>query len=289
MAIINSVVIGRGRKSVGEISLRNDRGRTIASRRIFENKSNSAAQSNQRSNFAVITKALYSLPNFFVDAIAVRSRFGTQRNNYYKSNKKLLEGSVNWAKQSLSVSNTSFSALMGTAVRYMLQEIDDVRGNLSAVSTDYLAVIGNKDCRNLQVYNGSGSGKTIILDDVKGADVQNVSLKWLLIDINNSLTNGLNYEDYVNFVAGTGDDADMGKPLSYYISKNDNGTIEISFETGAANDLTAENLEALGIVGSLGFGLLIPVVAYKDTYDATRLCTIAMRDCMLLYTKATVY
>lgn len=51
MAIIRSLVIGKGRKSLGEVTLKTVNGVTIASQKIVSNKSNTYSQQFQRSFF----------------------------------------------------------------------------------------------------------------------------------------------------------------------------------------------------------------------------------------------
>lgn len=56
MAFIRSIFIGRGRKSAGNVTLRNLRGVTIASERIVKNSSNTTRQAKQRADFGVFAK-----------------------------------------------------------------------------------------------------------------------------------------------------------------------------------------------------------------------------------------
>lgn len=79
MALINSVGVGNGSKSVGEFTYRSVRGRTIASKRVLKNSSNSAAQGNQRSLFAAISKFVTAYDCYIFNAFA-KTRFGSRRN-----------------------------------------------------------------------------------------------------------------------------------------------------------------------------------------------------------------
>lgn len=79
MALINSVGVGNGSKSVGEFTYRSVRGRTIASKRVLKNSSNSAAQGNQRSLFAAQSKFL-TLYDCYVFNAFTKTRFGSRRN-----------------------------------------------------------------------------------------------------------------------------------------------------------------------------------------------------------------
>lgn len=79
MALINSVGVGNGSKSVGEFTYRSVRGRTIASKRVMKNSSNSAAQGNQRSLFAALSKFLTAYDCYVFNAFT-KSRYGSRRN-----------------------------------------------------------------------------------------------------------------------------------------------------------------------------------------------------------------
>lgn len=89
MAVINSLAIGNGVKSAGNITYRRTRGRTIASQRITENKSNTAAQQAQRGKFKVMTQ-FASLMSAFIDKAFDKTKYGSQRNNFIKQNKETL-------------------------------------------------------------------------------------------------------------------------------------------------------------------------------------------------------
>lgn len=88
MAIINSVGVGSGSKSVGEFTYRSVRGRTIASKRVLKNSSNSAAQGEQRSIFGAMSKFL-SLYDCLVFNGFSKTRFGSRRNRALAAMKAL--------------------------------------------------------------------------------------------------------------------------------------------------------------------------------------------------------
>ena len=88
MAIINSVGVGNGSKSVGEFTYRNVRGRTVASKRVLKNSSNSAAQGNQRSLFASLSKFLTAYDCYVFNAFS-KTRYGSRRNRAAKELKSL--------------------------------------------------------------------------------------------------------------------------------------------------------------------------------------------------------
>lgn len=81
MAIINSVVVGRGKKSVGEVTLAYQRGRTIARRRVFENKSRTSLQTVQRDKFKTIVKLTSPYKSFFAAGFE-RSQYGSSFNSF---------------------------------------------------------------------------------------------------------------------------------------------------------------------------------------------------------------
>lgn len=83
MAIINSVVVGRGKKSVGEVTLAYQRGRTIARRRVFENKSRTSLQTVQRDKFKTIVRLVAPYKNFFCSSFE-KTQYGSQYNAFIK-------------------------------------------------------------------------------------------------------------------------------------------------------------------------------------------------------------
>lgn len=91
MAIVNSLAIGKSVKSAGNLTYKTIRGRTIASQRITSNKSNTAAQAGQRSSFGNASKAI-KLVQQYVDACYEKSKYGSSRNAFFKSNPKFSLG-----------------------------------------------------------------------------------------------------------------------------------------------------------------------------------------------------
>lgn len=87
MAVINSVGVGRGEKSVGEFTYRRARGgRTIAARRVIENKSNTPAQAEQRKDFAKASSLIKFIPKRFLELMSVKSKTGSARNKFLSEN-----------------------------------------------------------------------------------------------------------------------------------------------------------------------------------------------------------
>ena len=85
MAIINSLAIGKSVKSAGNLTYKTVRGRTIASQRITSNKSNTAAQASQRYRFGQSSLAI-KLIQQYVDVCYEKSKFGSSRNAFFKTN-----------------------------------------------------------------------------------------------------------------------------------------------------------------------------------------------------------
>ena len=89
MAIIQSNAIGAGSKSVGEITYRQVRGRTIACRRITTNTSKTPKQLRHRAAF----KEVGQLAKYLLPALKVgfeETKYGTRRNNFYQSNREYM-------------------------------------------------------------------------------------------------------------------------------------------------------------------------------------------------------
>lgn len=89
MAIINSAGIGKSRKSQGNLTYKYVRGRTIASSRITENRSNTPKQFLQRSRFAVFSAVCQKL-SFYIDKTYDKSKYGSSRNSFMRINKSML-------------------------------------------------------------------------------------------------------------------------------------------------------------------------------------------------------
>lgn len=90
MAIIKSLGIGAGVKSAGNITYRFTRGRTIASQRITENKSNTPLQAAQRGCFRVMSQVAFLLAAHIEWAFD-KTKYGSQRNNFIQRNKDYMK------------------------------------------------------------------------------------------------------------------------------------------------------------------------------------------------------
>lgn len=93
MAIINSLAIGRARKSAGNITYRTVRGRCIASQKV--------STAGTRVTTLSLTQAFFSLVNTFmqlhatdIDVSFNKSKYGSQRNYFFTKNKSALRAAL---------------------------------------------------------------------------------------------------------------------------------------------------------------------------------------------------
>lgn len=93
MAIINSLAIGKSVKSAGNLTFKTVRGRTIASQRITQNKSNTPFQQNQRQRFAKVSETMKLLQQY-IDACYEKSKYGSSRNAFFSTNKHFTLGNL---------------------------------------------------------------------------------------------------------------------------------------------------------------------------------------------------
>lgn len=91
MAITNSNAVGKANKSAGQNTYRTVRGRVIMSQRIVTNKSKTPLQIEQRSKFKKGSTAISRIA-FFINRAYDKSKYGSQRNNFYTQNKEMLLG-----------------------------------------------------------------------------------------------------------------------------------------------------------------------------------------------------
>lgn len=283
MAIINSVVVGRGKKSVGEVSLRYERGRTIASRRITENKSNTELQSEQRAVFGTVTKALHSLQDSLFSVLAVKSRYGSERNNYYRKNKRWFqEAASEWNQNEIGrITLMTFGDLIARSFQVMEDFL--VNGELNQATLDGVCTAGNMDCTEMRAYNGNNKTNEFMieLDDVKEGDPSYIQNGYLVIW---TATNNdeLGTEAVgVGFVAGYSvqwDDDNTASVLKmgYQQVQGPLGAPAYRVIYNASVKLkTTTSLETTGGMPSDATGFVaIPCIRYKTTKDETKMCTL---------------
>lgn len=135
MAIINSLAIGKSFKSAGNLTYKTVRGRTIASQRITQNKSNTIAQGSQRNRFGLTAQCMQLfLP--YVNNFFEKTKYGSSRNQYVKLNKYVsLNGQYDRVKEGIVPLSRAFVALFGR----------DNLGSLLAGSA-YFASYGTLSC-----------------------------------------------------------------------------------------------------------------------------------------------
>lgn len=137
MAIINSAGIGKSRKSQGNLTYKYIRGRTIASSKIIENKSNTPAQASVRGQFALFSKFVQKCVPY-IDGFYEKSKYGSARNAFMKSNKNLMGNTmISQIAQNL--------VAPGTGLYNLLSTDDKVIGNIAQGSLPGYAVLGPND------------------------------------------------------------------------------------------------------------------------------------------------
>lgn len=147
MAIINSLGIGRGKKSAGNLTYRSVRGRCIASQKQEKRGPVKGAYS--------IAQATFSLVSTFMRAHAAdidvsfdKTAYGSARNNFYKTNKSALAAALAtlaneyaYAKNKADI--TAIDAAIATYAEENPKAI--VRVKLSGFDTVYLTGAWNSD------------------------------------------------------------------------------------------------------------------------------------------------
>nr|CRY95358.1 hypothetical protein [uncultured prokaryote] len=283
MAIINSVVVGRGRKSVGEITLRYERGRTIATRRIYENKSNTAMQSAQRTTFTEIIKALSNIPNNIMTLLAVKSRYGSQRNNYYKNAKVWLQSGAELARPELGRQVTTINDVMsGLSVNGEL--VGNTSGNV---------VVGNVAYNgNSASVNESGLLETnVFLNDVKDISIDNVTVQYVYISLTNFGSDEnrelrISPPDQTKATLGAITELVQAGKMAVMIGDND--TIIVRLSSGYAGNRKFTNYDDQGMMLSNSKYLFVPIIRWRTTKDEDKVMTIPLNVATLYDTyKAT--
>lgn len=164
MAVINSVGIGRGSKSVGEFTYRFTRGRTIASRRITKNTSKTPAQVGRRGAFGSFVWMFSPYKWFFSDGYE-KTKHGSSFNQFVHVNRELLGISpYNSEVNKKLIPNgkqlyTLISAIIGSSVPHLKYA---TYGTLNFVNT-------SADNANQYAYN-TVSG-TLYTEDFKGITI----------------------------------------------------------------------------------------------------------------------
>ena len=146
MAIINSLGIGKGQKSAGELTFRHVRGRTIASSRIRENKSRTVLQGEQRDKFKAGSSALSKIA-FLINQAFEKSQYGSPRNNFFRINKEAVLG----LDAGLETPYDVINALVGNA-NYMTYGAGNVLVSQQGNDIYFTAYGVSADCSVTQIW-----------------------------------------------------------------------------------------------------------------------------------------
>lgn len=109
MAIVNSLGVGRGRKSAGNLTYRTVRGRCIASQRREKTGNPSGNISLAQATFSIISTFIRTHASD-IDVSFNKSLYGSARNNFYKKNKSALAAAVASLASAYSASKEKPSA-----------------------------------------------------------------------------------------------------------------------------------------------------------------------------------
>lgn len=104
MAIVNSLGIGRGKKSAGNLTYRTVRGRCIASQRREKMGAQNGAPSIAQAKFSLISTFMRAHASD-IDVSFSKSTYGSQRNNFYRKNKSGLEAALQALASTYSSTN----------------------------------------------------------------------------------------------------------------------------------------------------------------------------------------
>lgn len=160
MAIINSASIGKSRKSQGNLTYKYVRGRTIASSRIIENKSNTPKQDIARQKFAamsgfVVRQAAY------IDAAFDKSKYGSSRNSFMAVNKDLLSELAYF--KSYIAGETSFFELLGVWFGGNVKPMSWVTHGTAAALASGIKLTSKQVYSSVNISFGAG----VLLSDLK--------------------------------------------------------------------------------------------------------------------------
>lgn len=93
MAIINSLGIGRGKKSAGNLTYRSVRGRCIASQKQEKRGPVKGAYSIAQATFSLVSTFMRA-HSADIDVSFDKTAYGSARNNFYKTNKSALAAAL---------------------------------------------------------------------------------------------------------------------------------------------------------------------------------------------------
>lgn len=119
MAIVNSLAVGKASKTAGELTFAKVRGRTIARRRIINNKSNTVLQQAQRHTFSIVS-TMAAMLDQYIKANFTPTEYGSARNCFIKKNWPFLkQGYSTEVPSEMTLENVLFDVInSGAYVQY---------------------------------------------------------------------------------------------------------------------------------------------------------------------------
>lgn len=224
MAVINSIGVGCGSKSVGEFTYRYTRGRTIASRRITKNTSKTPAQVGRRGAFGSFVWMFSPYKWFFSDGYE-KTKHGSSFNQFVHVNRELLGKSPynSEVKKKLIPNGTQLWNLFRTIFNSSVSHLKYATyGTLNFVNTSV-------DNNNQYAYD-TVSG-TLYTEDFKG----------ITVTINSVFSDGRTFVKEINLY-NNGENPDFLKTYDFLssgintikISTNkEQGTVEFLLNSSA--------------------------------------------------------
>lgn len=219
MAVINSVGVGRGSKSVGEFTYRYTRGRTIASRRITKNTSKTPAQVGRRGAFGSFVWMFSPYKWFFSDGYE-KTKHGSSFNQFVHVNRELLGKSPynSEVNKKLIPNGTRLWNLFRTIFNSSVSHLKyTTYGTLNFVNTSV-------DNNNQYAYN-TVSG-TLYTEDFKG----------ITVTINSVFSDGRTFVKEINLY-NNGENPDFLKTYDFLSSGTNTIKISTNKEQGTVEFL----------------------------------------------------
>lgn len=219
MAVINSVGVGRGSKSVGEFTYRYTRGRTIASRRITKNTSKTPAQVGRRGAFGSFVWMFSPYKWFFSDGYE-KTKHGSSFNQFVHVNRELLGKSPynSEVNKKLIPNSTQLWNLFRTIFNSSVSHLKYATyGTLNFVNTSV-------DNNNQYAYN-TVSG-TLYTEDFKG----------ITVTINSVFSDGRTFVKEINLY-NNGENPDFLKTYDFLSSGTNTIKISTNKEQGTVEFL----------------------------------------------------
>lgn len=219
MAVINSVGVGRGSKSVGEFTYRYTCGRTIASRRITKNTSKTPAQVGRRGAFGSFVWMFSPYKWFFSDGYE-KTKHGSSFNQFVHVNRELLGKSPynSEVNKKLIPNGTQLWNLFRTIFNSSVSHLKYATyGTLNFVNTSV-------DNNNQYAYN-TVSG-TLYTEDFKG----------ITVTINSVFSDGRTFVKEINLY-NNGENPDFLKTYDFLSSGTNTIKISTNKEQGTVEFL----------------------------------------------------